>query len=72
MRTGCAIYCGAVFPDCLASMLMLACPAEAALMRCGAMPPAWLASMLMLACPPDRLRVSLVGGDGFEPPTLSV
>ena len=41
-------------------------------MRCGAMPPAWLASMLMLACPPDRLRVSLVGGDGFEPPTLSV
>ena len=27
---------------------------------------------LMLACPPDRLRVRLVGGDGLEPPTLSV
>jgi hypothetical protein len=27
---------------------------------------------LMLACPADSLRVSLVGGDGLEPPTLSV
>jgi hypothetical protein len=26
----------------------------------------------MLACPPDRLGVALVGGDGLEPPTLSV
>jgi hypothetical protein len=28
--------------------------------------------MLMPACPLDRLRVSMVGGDGLEPPTLSV
>jgi hypothetical protein len=28
--------------------------------------------MLALACPPDSLRSSMVGGDGLEPPTLSV
>jgi hypothetical protein len=27
---------------------------------------------LVLAGPPDRLRSSLVGADGLEPPTLSV
>ena len=26
----------------------------------------------VLACPRDRLRIGLVGGDGLEPPTLSV
>ena len=28
--------------------------------------------MLVLACPPDSLGSSMVGGDGLEPPTLSV
>jgi len=28
--------------------------------------------MPVLACPPDRLGSGMVGGDGLEPPTLSV